>query len=366
MKIAHLTPSFSAFSGIDRVVYMLAAQEKEKGHGVTVFALTGDMEPPKNVELQLMALPWPPLWQRIYRLILPLNIYGLLKWVPKLKDFDVIYSHQYPMTWLGYLARKFYGVRYIYYNYGIATPGTFPSLIERTYMRIFHRLTIWTIKKADGVISISQYLQQQLTQEVGLAGKVAYPEIDTRRFHRGLDGSQVRDRYNLVDNPLTLFVGRISSHKGVHLLIEAFNLVRREIPGAKLLIVGKHTFPCYSKKLREMADDSIIFTGYVPDEEIPYYYAACDVYATATMWEGFNLPLAEAQACGKPVVAFHIGPHPEVVKDGETGFLIPHRDTSALAKAIINLLGNDKLRQDMGENAYKVVRGMFSRGGITK
>ena len=137
-------------------------------------------------------------------------------------------------------------------------------------------------------------------------------------------------------------------------------MVRRELPSTRLVIVGKHSFPAYSKKLAEIADGSVIFAGYVSPEELPYYYAACDVYATGTMWEGFNLPLVEAQVCGKPVVAFNFGPHPEVVKDGETGFLVPPRDVSALAEAIIRLIKNNKLRQEMGENASKWVKGKFS------
>lgn len=359
MKIAHLTPTFVAFSGIDRVVYQLAAQQRNLGDEVSIFVLANGMQPPKKVELQIMAMPQNLTLQRIYRLLMPFDIYKALKWVPKLKDFDVIYSHQYPMTWLGYLTKKFYGVRHIYYNHGIAQPGTFSNLIETTYMRILSRLTAWTVKRTDGAISISQYLQQQLSEETGLASEVVYNKIDTGRFHKGLNGSRVRDKYNLGSSPLIVYIGRISPHKGIHLLIEAFNLVKQKIPDAKLLIIGKHTFPGYSKKLRRIAGDSVIFAGYAADEELPYYYAAADVYTTATLWEGFNLPLVEAQACGRPVVAFNIGPHPEVVKDGETGFLVPSGDTAALAEAMIKLLGDAKLRQEMSENAGKVAKGSF-------
>ena len=360
MRIAHLTPTFSAFSGIDRVVHRLAAEQKDEGNDVTIFALEADMKPPENVGLKIMAMPRNPTWQRIYRLIMPLDIYKGLKWAPKLKGFDIIYSHYYPMNWLAYLAKRFYGAKFIYYNYGISYPELFPSFLERTYLRVFITLANWTIRRADGAISISRFLQHLLEKETGLASEVTYPKIDVSRFHEGLDGLRIRDKYNLGSSPLLVYIGRISPHKGVHLLIEAFNLVRQEIPDAKLLIVGKDTFPGYSKKLREMADASVIFTGYVADKEMPYYYAACDVYATATMWEGFNLPLAEAQACGKPVVAFNIGPHPEVVKDSETGSLIPPRDTSALAKAIVKLLEDGTLRREMGKNASKLIQERFT------
>ena len=113
MRIAHLTPTFSAFSGIDRVVHGLAAEQEDEGNDVTIFALEADMKPPENAGLRIMAMPRNPTWQRIYRLIMPLDIYKGLRWVPKLKGFDIIYSHYYPMHWLAYLAKRFYGVKFM-------------------------------------------------------------------------------------------------------------------------------------------------------------------------------------------------------------------------------------------------------------
>jgi len=68
----------------------------------------------------------------------------------------------------------------------------------------------------------------------------------------------------------------------------------------------------------------------------------------------------EVNQIKKLVVAFNIGPHPEVVKDGETGFLVPPRDTRALAKAVVKLLKNDYLRQEIGKDACKLVRERFT------
>ncbi|MCX8178142.1 MAG: glycosyltransferase family 4 protein, partial [Candidatus Bathyarchaeota archaeon] len=73
----------------------------------------------------------------------------------------------------------------------------------------------------------------------------------------------------------------------------------------------------------------------VSEEELPLYYAACDVYVTCSRLEGFNLPLAEAQACGKPVVAFDIGPHREIVKKG---YVIKPFDTVQFKEKVVELL----------------------------
>jgi len=349
MKIALLTSTFYAYSGIDRVVERQAKAFALNGDSVTIFTLEADMKPPQHARLEILGMPKGLLWQRIYRLFFPLDFVKAIKWIPKLKSFDIVYSHQYPMNWLAYLAKRFYKVKYIYYNHGFAPTWTFSSFVERTYMKLVSTLANWTIKRASSAISVSQYLCQQLKKETGLDSEVIYNRIDTERFQKGMDGSKVRDKYKLGSAPVILYVGRISPHKGVHLLIEAFNLVKREIPNVELLIVGKHTFAGYSKKLRRMADDSVVFADYVPDEDVPLYYAACNVYATATLWEGFNLPLAEAQACGKPVVAFNLGPHPEVVRDGETGLLVAPGDVPELAKALLDVLGDRKLARRLGD-----------------
>ena len=131
-------------------------------------------------------------------------------------------------------------------------------------------------------------------------------------------------------------MGRIAPHKGIHLLLKSFNIVKKQIPNLKLLIVGKPTFNNYFKKLKKTANKDVIFTGFVPDENLPYYYAACDVYVTASLWEGFNLPAVEAQACGKPVVAFKIGAHEEIVKKG---ILTEKGNVKEFSESVIKLLG---------------------------
>jgi len=82
--------------------------------------------------------------------------------------------------------------------------------------------------------------------------------------------------------------------------------------------------------------------------------------SVATLWEGFNLPLVEAQACGRPVIAFDLGPHPEVVEHNLTGLLVPPSDTVALAKAMVKLLSDGELRQRMGAAAADFIRTRFA------
>jgi glycosyltransferase involved in cell wall biosynthesis len=330
MKIAILTPTFNYYSGIDRVAQQQAEDYAKKGDKVTVIALEAKIKP-KGYEVIELGMPKNNLMQRLYRLFFFVDR-KKISYYKKLKGYDVVISHFYPLTWLAHLARKHYNVKYVYFNHGVNTTGLLNSLWQKLYMELFSFFTNITIKNADEAFSVSKYLKEDLKKVSGLDSKVIYNKIDKSRFNDKVKGDKVIKKYNLKDNKVLLYVGRIAPHKGIHLLLRSFNIVKRDVPNAKLLIVGKPTFDGYFKKLKKVADKDVIFTGFVPDEDLPYYYAACDIYVTASLWEGFDIPIAEAQACGKKVVAFDIGSHKEVTKKGA---LVPKGDIEAFAAAII-------------------------------
>ena len=334
MKVAILTPTFNYYSGIDRVVEQQAEEYTKKGNKVTVIALESNIKP-KNYNVISLGVPKNTFLQRLYRLFFFLDS-KKISYYKNLKKYDVIVSHFYPMNWLAYLARKKYKIKYIYFNHGINTTGLLDNVLQKLYMNLFSFFTNITLKNVDEVYSVSKYLKNDLKKVSGLDSKVIYNKIDQKRFNKKVSGKKIIDKYNLKNKKVLLYVGRIAPHKGIHLLLKSFNIVKKQIPNLKLLIVGKPTFNNYFKKLKKTANKDVIFTGFVPDENLPYYYAACDVYVTASLWEGFNLPAVEAQACGKPVVAFKIGAHEEIVKKG---ILTEKGNVKEFSESVIKLLG---------------------------
>jgi 1,2-diacylglycerol 3-alpha-glucosyltransferase len=340
MKIAILTPTLYPYSGIDRVV-VEEAERLGKNNDVTIFTFRADLKP-GNAKLEIIKMPKNPLLERIYRLFFFLDICKIHKYVKKLRDFDKIISHQYPMNILASKAKKRYGIHYTYYDAGIAGPEYFSSFTEKIYMKLFIWFNRLSLKHADDAICISNYLKNELKKTTNLKSKVEYVKIDEMRFNKNVHYQkltqqkveQLKKKYH-IQGPVCLYIGRISPHKGIHLLIKSFNLVHKKIPEAKLLIVGKETFDSYAKELKKMSNSSIIFTGYVDDKEMPYYYELCDVYTTATLWEGYNMPAVEAQAMGKKVVAFDLCSHPEVVKQG---ILVQPKNINAFADAIVKII----------------------------
>lgn len=334
MKIALLTPTFCEFSGIDRVVEADSEEYANQGNEVTILALKATIKP-KKAKLILMGMPKNPTIERIYRLFFFFDIFKIKKYAKMLKDYDRVIAYFYPMTLIAKYAKKKYGVEYIYWDAGVTFPHLFRNFTERTYLKIFHYFMKKSVNNADGALSISKFLQKELKKETGLDSIVKYIEIDKKRFNKNVKGDEIRKRYNIDSkDKVFLYVGRISPHKGVHLLINAFKKVQKEIHACNLIIVGKATFDAYLKELKQTANKNVIFAGFVKDEELAKYYAACDVYTTASRWEGYDIPVVEAQACGKKVIAFDCCSHPEVVKNGK---LVLDGNVEEFADAMIKL-----------------------------
>ena len=206
---------------------MAATQAEElakAGNRVAIFALGADIKL-KNVDLFIMDMPKNLFWQRIYRLIFPLDIIKVCKWLPRLKNFDLIIAHLYPLTWLAYLAKKFYKVKYTFWYHGIMDPQFFPHLHERIYIKLQIFFTRLTVQNADRAVAVSKFSQQELKKYTGLDSEVIYNKVDLDKFHPGVDGTEIREKYNLGNDPVILFVGALRPVKGVHLLMQAFRML---------------------------------------------------------------------------------------------------------------------------------------------
>lgn len=333
-RIAILTSTFSYYSGPDRVAERQALDYVKEGNKVTVFALEATIKP-KGFSLEILGMPKSLFLQRLYRLFFSLDFIKFSKAVNKLKDYDIVISHQYPMNLIASTAKRCFGVKYIYHNHGIGYSELFSNPFERLYMKMFGYFNKLSLNNVDSVVSVSKFLKDELKKETGIDSEVVYNKIDGR-YKKGIDGKKIRKKMNIKDNEkLLFFIGRLSPHKNIHTLLKIFDIVNEELPNTKLLIAGKPTFKKYYNELKEMANKNVIFRESVSDKELPNYYAACDLYVTASLWEGFNLPIAEAQACGKKAVAFSIGSHPEVVKNG---ILVKKDDIDGFADAIIRML----------------------------
>jgi len=142
------------------------------------------------------------------------------------------------------------------------------------------------------------------------------------------------------------------------MLIRALPAVRRRVPGAALLLVSGGPYrPKLERLAREQGVESdVVFTGSVPWAELPQHYAAGDVYAMPCRTraagldvEGLGIVYLEASATGLPVIGGDSGGAPDAVREGETGYVVPGRDVTALADRLTDLLGDPGRARRMGE-----------------
>jgi phosphatidylinositol alpha-mannosyltransferase len=148
-----------------------------------------------------------------------------------------------------------------------------------------------------------------------------------------------------------LFVGRQEKRKGLPYLIEAFAMVKKEMPRTRLIVVGPDggIRDACLRYIRTNNVEDVVFTDFVDYDDLPRYYQTGDVFcAPNTGAESLGLILLEAMAAGRPIVASRIGGFKDVVTSGKEGLLVPPRDSRALADALLSLLQDDKRREQMG------------------
>jgi len=148
-----------------------------------------------------------------------------------------------------------------------------------------------------------------------------------------------------------LFVGRLEKRKGVNYLLKAYQQIKQEISNSRLIIVGPGTRlrKKYEKQVKQNGLKDVAFVGHVSDDELPRYYKTADIFcAPATDWESFGIILLEAMAMGKPIIASNIEGYASLVTHGVEGLLVPPKDKEKLAQALISLLTDESLRQQMG------------------
>ena len=163
--------------------------------------------------------------------------------------------------------------------------------------------------------------------------------------------------------PVLLYVSRMAANKRITDLVRALALIRARLPEVLLLLVGDDRYPAHARvvaQARQLAQtlgvaDGVIFTGQVPDEELAAHYQLADMFVTASVHEGFCIPVIEAMACGLPVVAFAGGSVVEIIEDGVTGFIVDTIEDAADAVRRIDQIDRRRCR-DTFERRFSVRR----------
>jgi phosphatidylinositol alpha-1,6-mannosyltransferase len=186
-------------------------------------------------------------------------------------------------------------------------------------------------------------------------------------FRPGVDTTAVRERYGLDGGRWLLSVARLSRHKGVDTAVKALARLAERYPDLRYAVVGSgEELEALEEEARGLGvGDRVRFLTDVPDRDLPALYNVAEVYLGVSRLmeqrvEGFGISIAEASACGVPVVAGRSGGIPEAVRDGETGFLVDAERVEAVAEAVRRLLDDRELRARLGAAGRRAVETYYN------
>ncbi|MDY6838682.1 MAG: glycosyltransferase family 4 protein [Thermodesulfobacteriota bacterium] len=246
------------------------------------------------------------------------------------------------------------------------------------------------LSRVDLISGVSNHITNKI--------QARFPQYSSRcqTVFNGVDVDIAKYDYRIAKNetgtkpPDLLFVGRVSPEKGVHILIEAVQIVRRSFPKVRLAIIGakgqlpfeyivglsdedvvselsffyRQNSSYYDQLVAQVRqlklETAISFLGKLPRKDLVRHYHAAKMLINPSLSESFGMTLVEAMAASTPVIATRIGGMTDIVVDGETGYLTDPGDASPLAEAIIHLLSHAELRTSMGKAARQRAIETFS------
>jgi glycosyltransferase involved in cell wall biosynthesis len=220
----------------------------------------------------------------------------------------------------------------------------------------------WKYRQVDCFICASEAIRQMLVADgVPAARAVTVHEgIDLERVDAAPAAKLHEELWLPHHAPIVGNVAALVPHKGQRHLIEAAALVVRQVPDARFVIAGEGELrPALERQIKEHhLEKHVLLAGFRPD--VLSLHKAFDIFVMSSVTEGLGTSLLDAMACAKPVVATAAGGIPEVVAEGETGFIVPPRDHQAMADAIVQLLKEPALQERLGTAGRARVRDRFS------
>ena len=277
------------------------------------------------------------------------DVVAIVRLIRILRDLrpDVLQLHTSHAHTLGLLAGRLAGVKSI-----VAT--------RRMDLAIKGPLAALKYRRVDRVVAISQMVQTML-----LAAGV--PQHRVTLIHSAVDCPEPYPQGDLraklgLDSQTSVIgtAATLTRRKGHKYLFEALRTLKERFPRIRLLVAGEGP---KERELRELAaslglEKEIIFLGFHRD--MPQLLNTLDIFVLASLTEGLGVALLEAACAGRPIVATSVGGIPEIIKDGETGLLVPPADSRSLAEKLAHLIEHPEQGRRLGANASAFVRERFS------
>lgn len=340
-----ISPLADPFTGIPTYVFntlkALSVLDSENEYFLyTNFPIPFELALGENFRTIIVSKPYPK-WQLWYQLNLPFRL--------RRDGVDVYHDTLYLLPLL--FPRKIPGIVTVYDLSGLV-------------MRKFHNArvlltSVWipsSLKRARKIIAISEFTKNEILRLFPFAeGKIEVVLCGVSKNFTPASESQIADvrrKYHLPER-FIMFVGTLEPRKNLENLLKAFSIVHKEIPH-KLLIVGGKGWK-YSnifQKLEELKiAERVVFTGYVPLDDLPAMFSAAEIFVYPSLYEGFGLPILEAMATGCPVITSNVSSMPEVA--GDSALFVDPLNVDDIAEKIKILSQNNELKQELSRKGIE-------------
>jgi glycosyltransferase involved in cell wall biosynthesis len=302
-----------------------------------------------------------PVWVLEESKLNPLRLLLKTRQILKREKIEILHTHRYKENFLGALAGKMSRVKHLVRTvHGMSEPFTGYRNLKTSFHHFldFYVSRFWMEK----VITVSRDI------EYSLATKLRRDKLIT--IHNGIDLERLRGEKNpaelrksmgiAADDFVIGSVGRLTPIKGYQFLLRAGKIISRNKPNFKLVLVGDGPERrALTQLARELElEQTVIFTGFTPD--VAEVISIFDIFVLSSLHEGISISLLEALGLGVPAVVTDVGGNPEVVRDGETGLLVPPRDENELARVCLMLLEDKTKREKMGDRGRVLIKQEFS------
>ncbi|HEY5525366.1 MAG TPA: glycosyltransferase family 1 protein [Clostridium sp.] len=232
-------------------------------------------------------------------------------------------------------------------------PLRMPETVSDKYLRIFNNELPKLLQDCEGIITVSEFSKQDISREFKFPkDKIYVTPLAAESIYQPMSKCVckkiLKEKYGIETN-FVLYVGGFSPRKNILGLIEAFSLIPScNRKNSKLVITGKKglSYDKYKKRADDLKlSEDVIFTDFIPLEDLPTFYNGAEVLVFPSFYEGFGLPPLEAMACGTPVIASNLTSLPEVCYD--SALLIDPYNVDELSYAIERVLNDSLLMLNM-------------------
>jgi glycosyltransferase involved in cell wall biosynthesis len=343
VNIAFVTLRLLLGYGVDLVVHNLAARMAERKHTVTVYTMNRD-EAYADAPYAVRTVEVPgssanrafPVFER--------NALATLRRTEH-DAHDVVVACTFPF----YCVKRAWDLPTVHFHFGNAPTTGFSRAGKMNWVWLERREARVHLRDADAIFAISKFLQSCLPQAVRGKSRVIYPGGDHYLPAPSSDAREVfrREIGLQPDDVAMLYVGRLKPgpqpYKGVRDLVDVYESAKRHCPRLHLVMAGIGD----AQDETRLKSQDVIALRNLPAAKMPALYASCDFYATASKWEGFDLPIVEAAHFGKPSVALSVGAHMEITTNVLAASLLEFAD------GVRRLASDDAFRASEAKKAFK-------------